>query len=236
MLIAATADVHSPLYYEEWIKALDNLPKKPDLFLIVGDMIDRGNIKEYERIYNALFGKIACPIVACFGNNEYEEQEEELKQKFPEIRFLNDEAIVLEIKNMPVGIVGSRGSLEKPTRWQKAHIPNIEKIYSDRIEIVKLKFKKIIYAPFKILLMHYAPTYKTLEGENPMFYGSMGWNAYENVLLEVRPNLVVHGHSHKGIRMAWVDTVPVFNVSFPANREIVLIDTEELKPGLTKFV
>jgi hypothetical protein len=36
--------------------------------------------------------------------------------------------------------------------------------------------------------------------------------------------------------MAWLDTVPIFNVAFPVNREIVIIDTEELKPGITKFV
>jgi hypothetical protein len=37
--------------------------------------------------------------------------------------------------------------------------------------------------------------------------------------------------------MAWVDSVPVFNVSLPVNKEIVVIDTEkDLKPGIAKFV
>ena len=85
--------------------------------------------------------------------------------------------------------------------------------------------------------MHYAPTYKTLEGENPRFYGGLGWNAFENVIIEMKPDLVVHGHSHKGKKFAWVDKVPVFNVSFPVNeKKIVIIDTDELKPGLTKFI
>jgi Icc-related predicted phosphoesterase len=237
MIIAVTGDIHSPHYYEDFLKALDELPDNIDLFLIAGDMIDRGEVSEYEKIRNALFGKVNCPILACFGNNEFEEKEEEIKSICREIRFLSDQAFVIDVKGMPVGIVGTRGSLEEPTKWQRAHIPNIDKIYAQRLQLVKLQLRKIIHTPFKILLMHYAPTYKTLEGENPLFYGTLGWNAFENVIIEMRPNLVIHGHSHRGKKFAWVDTVPVFNVSFPANeKKIVIINTEELKPGLTKFV
>jgi Icc-related predicted phosphoesterase len=237
MIIAATGDIHSPIYYEDFLKALEELPPNIDLFLIVGDMIDRGVIDEYEKIRNAFFGKVNCPIIACFGNNEYQQYREEIKQRFREIRFLDDQAFVLEISGRLVGVVGSTGSLETPTKWQRAHIPNIERIYARRLEIVKMQLKKILHASYKILLIHYAPTYKTLEGENPRFYGSLGWNAYENVLLEMKPNLVLHGHSHRGKKIAWIDTVPVLNVSFPTNdKKIVIIDTEELKPGLAKFV
>ena len=48
---------------------------------------------------------------------------------------------------------------------------------------------------------------------------------------------MITGHSHKGRKQAWIDTIPVFNVAFPLNKEIVLIDTEkDLKPGLEKFL
>lgn len=235
MIVAATADVHSPRYFEDFVSALENLAKKPDLFLIAGDMIHRGEVKEYEKIANALFGKISVPIVACFGNSEFQQIREELKVKHKEIRFLDDQALALRVCGKSVGIVGSTGCLEKPTKWQRANIPDIERIYATRLELLKVQLQRLL-VDFKILLLHYAPTYKTLEGENPLFYGSMGWNVLENVLLEQRPNLVIHAHSHRGTKMAWVDTVPVFNVSFALNKEIVLIDTEKLKPGLTKFV
>jgi Icc-related predicted phosphoesterase len=91
--------------------------------------------------------------------------------------------------------------------------------------------------PLRIVLTHYASTYKTLESENPRFYGSLGCQAFENVLNQRKPSIVLHGHSHHGMRMAWVDSVPVFNVSLPVNKEIVVIDTEkDLKPGIAKFV
>jgi len=235
MLIAATGDVHSPRYYEEFVSALDRLRTKPDLMLLVGDMIERANVKEFEKINNALFGKVACPIVACFGNNEWEECRDELKEKYKEIKFLDDESLMLRIGTKSVGIFGSTGALDTPTKWQKAHVPNIENVYRVRYDLADRSLQRMA-ADFKILLVHYAPTYKTLEGENPQFFNTMGSQYWENLMMSRKPSLVVHGHGHRGTKQAWVDTVPVMNVALPLNREIVIIDTEKLKPGLQKFV
>lgn len=236
MLIACVADVHSPQYFDEFVRAIDNLLVKPNLFLIAGDMIDRGKIEEFEKIQNVLFGKINCPIVACFGNNEYAQLREEMRKRYSEIKFLDDESLVLDIQGIKVGIVGSTGSLDKPTKWQKRNVPGIEEIYEERVKLVD-KLLAELKADFKILLIHYSPTYKTLEGEDPRFYPNLGSEKYEKVLVERKPDLVVHGHSHNGIKKAWIDTIPIFNVAFPANKEIVIIDTEkDLKPGISRFV
>jgi Icc-related predicted phosphoesterase len=244
LIIAATSDVHSPRRFDVFLKAVDDmevLEVRPHIFLIAGDMVHRGETEEYEKVYNAMFGKITCPIVACFGNNEFTEKREDLKQRFRNIRFLDDQSINVPVslpgasREFYVGIVGTTGSLETPTPWQRANIPNIERIYTERITMVERHLNHM-RADFKILLMHYTPTYKTLEGENPRFYSSMGWNVYENVIIRQKPNLVLHGHSHRGTKKAWVDSVPVFNVSLPLNGKIVIIDTEKLKPGLEKFV
>lgn len=235
MIIAATSDVHSPRFFEEFVKVVDRLNVKPDLLVLAGDMIERGNIDEYERIYNVFFGKFVCPIVACFGNEEFSETREEIKQKYKEIKFLDDEATLLQIGQTIVGVVGTTGSLDEPTRWQKANIPNIELIYRNRVRIVDNLLQRM-RAHITILLTHYAPSYKILQGENPNFFKNMGSIMYEQVLLDRKPSLVISGHSHKGSKIAWIDTVPIFNVSFPLNREIVLIDTDkDLKPGLAKF-
>jgi len=252
MIIAATSDVHSPRQFNEFLRAvgeMDVLEKRPQLFLIAGDMVQGSDVDEYERVYNALFGKIQCPMVACFGNNEYTEKREDFKRRFPNVRFLDDQSIVLSIR-MPavdmgtvrlmerettVGIVGTTGSLETPTPWQRMNIPNVSRVYQDRVSMVE-RHLSTMRADVRIVLMHYAPTYKTLEGENPRFYSSMGWNVYENVLIRQKPTLVVHGHSHHGAKQAWVDSVPVFNASLQVNGKIVIIDTEKLRPGLAKFV
>jgi Icc-related predicted phosphoesterase len=193
-------------------------------------------MNEYERVYNAMFGKFSCPIVGCFGNNEYNELREKIKQKYTDIKFLDDDATVLQIGGQIVGIVGTTGSLDTPTPWQKANVPNIESIYQRRIDLVERLLQRM-RVNIKIILMHYAPTYKTLEGNNPRFYGTLGCELYENVINKTKPTLVIHGHGHRGIPQAWVDSVPVFNVALPVAKNIVIIDTEkDLKAGIAKFV
>ena len=237
MLIAAIGDIHSPRFFDFYVKAVENLREKPDLFFLLVDIIYRGKVEEYPKVYNVLFGKITCPIIACFGNEEHGQETRMLiENQNPDIKFLDDESLVLEINDKSVGIVGSIGSLDRPTFWQRNNIPNIYDIYKKRVETVE-KLLTELNADMKILLIHYAPTYKILEGENPRIYPELGCKAYERVIIEHKPDIIITGHSHRGSKKAWIDTVPVFNVAFPLNKEIVLIDTEkDLKPGITKFV
>ena len=235
MIIAAVSDVHSPRNYEPFVRAVDNLRVKPDLFLMAGDMVDKGNGDEYSKIYNVLFGKVKCPVVACFGNNEFESMRQTAKMKYPDIKFLDDEATMMRVGDQSVGIVGTTGSLDNPTPWQKENVKNIENIFRGRVELVDHLLQRM-QTECKIVLMHYSPTFKTLEGENPRFFGTMGSRSYELVISNRKPTVVIHGHSLRGSRMAWIDTVPVFNVAFAVSKAITVIDTENLKPGLSQFV
>jgi Icc-related predicted phosphoesterase len=216
---------------------VENLQEKPDLFFLVGDIIRHGQVEEYQKVYNVLFGKITCPIVACFGNEEFGPETRMLiENQNPDIKFLDDESMVLEIQNKSIGIVGSIGGLDRPTFWQRNNIPDVYNIYNKRVETVE-KLLGELNTDMKILLIHYTPTYKILEGENPRVYPELGSKAYEKIIIEKKPSLVMTGHSHKGAKEAWLDTIPIFNVAFPLNKEIVLIDTDEdLRPGLEKFL
>jgi Icc-related predicted phosphoesterase len=237
MIIAATADIHSPRYFDLFVKAMEELHVKPDLFLLAGDVIHRGKVEEYEKVYNVFFGKVSCPIVACFGNDEFGPETRMLiENRVPDIKFLDDESLTLEVNSLSVGIVGSLGSLDRPTFWQRNNIPNIYEIYSKRVETVE-KLLSSLNTDFNILLIHYAPTYTILEGENPRVYPELGSKDYERIIKEKKLSLVITGHSHKGRKEVWVDTVPIFNVALPLRKEIVVIDTEkDLKPGLEKFL
>ncbi len=236
MIIAATSDIHSPTYYENFVKAVDFMQVKPDLFLLAGDIVDRGNIDEYQKILNALFGKINCPIIACFGNSEFgKENTDKIKEKYKQITFLEDETVIINVKDKNVGIVGTKGSLDRPTYWQSKNIPGIEEEYARRIEKVKQLMGEL-KCDFKIFLTHYAPTYKILEGENVNAYPELGSQEMEKALLQSKPNLVICGHAHKGKKQVWLDNIPVFNVGLMLNSKIVVIDTDkDLKFGLEKF-
>ncbi|MEM5807056.1 MAG: metallophosphoesterase [Candidatus Aenigmatarchaeota archaeon] len=237
MLIAATSDIHSPKYYEQFVRTIDFMTQRVDLFLLAGDIVDRGNIEEYQKVLNAMFGKVNCPIIACFGNSEFgREYTEKIKDRYKQITFLEDESIILEINDKKIGIVGTKGSLDRPTFWQSKNLPGIEEEYTKRVEKVK-KLISELRCDIKILLTHYAPTYKILEGENINAYPELGSQEMEKAILETKPNLVICGHAHKGKRQAWIDSIPVFNVGLMLNNKIVIIDTEkDLKYGLEKFV
>jgi len=236
MIIAASGDIHSPRYFDLFVESVENMHVKPDLFFFTGDVIHRGKIDEYEKVYNVLFGKINCPIIACFGNTEFSEIRPKLRKKLVDIIFLEDESLVLHVRNKSVGVIGTQGSLDLPTTWQRKNIPNIDIIYKERVVVVENLLKNL-EVDFKILLTHYTPTYKILEGENPMFYGGLGSKEFEQVLIHQRPNLVICGHSHKGRKRVWIDAVPVYNAALLVNKKILVIDTEKnLKPGISKFI
>jgi len=239
MLFVTTADIHSPIYYDLFVKSINNLQKQPDLFLIAGDLIDRSNtkdtgpFKELRRVSNAMFGKISCPIFACFGNNEFEQDWDKIKQN-SEIKFLQDESVVVDIDGKKVGIVGSKGSLDRPTWWQTNNIPSIADTYKKRIETIGNLLGEMD-VDYKILLIHYPPTYEILGGENPSGYGELACKELEKVIVDQKVDLVISGHAHRGKREVWIDDIPVLNVGLSLNNGLVIVDTDKLKHGLEKF-
>jgi Icc-related predicted phosphoesterase len=178
-----------------------------------------------------------CPIFAVFGNHEFDEDIDEIRKICKKrITFLDDESIELEIKDKKVGIVGTRGSLDSPTWWQSTHVIDVRKAYLERIKKCQ-ELLENLNVDIKILLSHYASTYKTLVGEDKRFYSGMGSKKFEDVMTKTKTSFAIHGHAHYGIPLAFVDSIPVFNVAFSISRKITEIDTDKLpKPGLHRFV
>jgi Icc-related predicted phosphoesterase len=233
MRIAATSDFDIPQFaLKNFILALEGL-EEPDVFLFAGDMYDYRRPKRYKDI-GEILDKIGwnCPIIAIPGNHEFEEDYEKIfKYCGDRIKFIDDEAVIVK----GLGIVGSRGALDQPTTWQSANVIGIKDTYSERI----LKIKKLLEGlktSTKILLTHYAPSYATLEGESKRIYTLLGTRRLEKVMVDTGVTFAVHGHAHYGKLLGFVGKIPVFNVAFPVNQKIVIIDTDKLpKPGLMKF-
>jgi len=238
MLVSAISDL-DPLGVD--LEPFWDVIKKanePDLFLLGGDIYEYRNPEIYGLILDFIkMKKWVCPIIAVFGNREFDEDIDEIKKICKSrITFLDDESIELKVKNKKVGIVGTRGSLDFPTWWQSTHVPDIRKAYLERIKKCG-ELLENLKVDIKILLSHYAPTYKTLVGENPKIHSVLGSKKFEDVLVKTKTSFAIHGHAHYGTALAFVDSIPIFNVSFTVNRKIVEIDTDNLpKTGLHKFV
>jgi Icc-related predicted phosphoesterase len=234
MKIAAVADIHAPLYikiFEESLKRLLPLKDKVSFLLLAGDIVDGGKFEQLENV-KVLLDKVDVPILGCFGNNEYEDKEDLVKEKLSNVKFLNDELFETNVEGVKVNVVGSRGVLDEPTFWQKKNVPGIDEIYRKRI----LKLHKIAdecKGDIKILMLHYPPTLKILKGENPRFLKQMGSNRLEDLVPKF--DAVVTGHAHRGQPFAEVSGVPVYNVSLPLRGDIVILNAEKGR-GLERFL
>jgi Icc-related predicted phosphoesterase len=227
VLIGAFGDVHSDENLAK-LRAAAPLLAKCELLLLAGDITDTNDLDGYAKVISALREMSDAEIVAVFGNEEYDISHAEYRERF-HIVFLEDEARVFEVEGMRIKIVGTTGSLDRPTWWQRTNVPEIWRRYRDRVSKVSALLDRDA-ADLLLLLMHYAPTYRTLEGERQTAFPEMGSLLFEEAVTERDPDAIMHAHAHRGRRStmltkrqrnledfsAQATEVPVYNVSLPA--------------------
>ncbi len=237
MRVAAVGDIHGHENLEAFRTDLDRLGDV-DLLLLAGDTTDRNDADAFGEVLHAIRRRVDAPLWAVFGNNEYEHDRPAYATRFGErygVRFLQDESATFEAHGKRVRIIGSLGSLDRPTYWQRKNLPHLEAQYRQRIETLD---RLAAGDDARVLLTHYPPTYATMGGEKEAWRPELGCRAMEPVLLRRRPTLVIHGHIHKGIPFAELhpprqtldafaestDAVPVHNVAYPVRRSISVFD------------
>ena len=237
MRLAAVGDIHGRENLEGLRHDLDRLGPV-DLFLLAGDTTERNDMDAFGDVLQAIRTRVAAPIWAVFGNNEYDHDLATYATRFSAahgLRFLQDESAIFASGGTQVRIVGSRGSLDRPTYWQRKNMPHLETEYRQRVETLD---RLLAGEDVRILLTHYPPTYVTMGGEKEAWRPELGCKALEPILLRRRPALVIHGHIHKGIPYAELrppprtldayaessGSVPVHNVAYPVRRSISLFD------------
>ncbi len=237
MRIAAVGDIHGHENLEPFRRDLETLPEV-DLFLLAGDTTERNDVDAFGEVLEALRSHVRAPIWAVFGNNEYDHDRPTYVARYAErlgIRFLQDEAAVFAAGGKEIRIVGSLGSLDRPTYWQRKNMPHLEAEYRGRAQTLD---RLLEGEDTRILLTHYPPTYVTMGGEKEAWRPELGCKALEPILLRRRPDLVIHGHIHKGIPSAELrpprrtldafadaaGSVPVHNVAYPVRRSISLFE------------
>ncbi len=233
MRLAAVGDVHGHADLRAVRSDLDRLGPV-DLFLLAGDTTDRNDLAAFGDVLRTIRERVSAPIWAVFGNNEYAHDHPTYVARYAEpyaVRFLQDEAAEFEAGGRRVRIVGSLGSLDRPTWWQRKNLPHLAEEYRRRIGVLD---GLLAGEGDRILLTHYPPTHVTMGGEKEDWRPELGCKAFEPVLLRRRPTLVIHGHIHKGIPFAelrptsrslddfaaGVAPVPVHNVAYPVRRTV----------------
>jgi len=176
------------------------------------------------------------PVVAVFGNEEYDEVEGELRESCADVRWLKDEVALVEASGARVAVVGTRGALDEPTRWQARNVPNIREIYERRLALIeRLLAEAKRGADYVVLLTHYAPLCSTLEGEPTRIWSQMGSRKLTRIIMQAGPDAVIHGHAHNSVKLrTTLGRAEVYNVALPATKGVTLV---ELRPrGLESYL
>lgn len=227
MKLAAVGDIHSPKYLDLFKDAVSRAPSDVKCLILCGDLILKGRHEEVSTVVQILKSKYSCPIYACFGNEEYESVEDKIVESTKnEVTWLDDSLIEVELSGYKVTLIGTRGCLDRPTRWQMKNIPNAMDIYNQRVkrldELLSKSSGKVV------LFSHYAPTYLTLEGEQQRIWPELGCKKLENLILKRQPDLVIHAHAHRATRLeASLGLSKVINASLPASGKITVAELPE---------
>ncbi|MGC9210481.1 MAG: metallophosphoesterase family protein [Acidilobus sp.] len=236
VLILATSDIHSPEYLAQYVKSLSNVKGSPCLFLFAGDIVDRGQVDAARPVFEAA-QRLGGRLVATFGNDEYQEVWDRMRAQYPQVDWVVDDLKVYDCGDSSIAVVGTPGSLDSPTKWQRAHVPGIERVYEERVRRVReLLIKAKSEADVVILLSHYGLARANLRGEDPKAYPFLYSSKMEKVVREVKPTAAVHGHAHNGQPFSSVDGVPVYNVAFPLNKAPVQVKWARAQLGLEAFL
>ena len=227
--IAAAGDVHFGAHADDRERAaaaFGALQGRADLVLLAGDLTTHGEPEQAAIIAGAV-RDMEIPVVCVLGNHDWHSNRAgELRAVLEEagVTVLDRSYTVLELCGAEVGIVGTKGFVGG---FSGAHLPDfgepsLRAIYRegmDEVAAVDQGLRAISLCPFRIVLLHYAPTSDTLQGERRDIWTFLGSDRLAVPILEHAPNLVLHGHAHAGTFEGRVGEVPVYNVSVPVMGE-----------------
>ena len=219
--IAAAGDIHCAEPLRERIAhAFAGIADQADLVLLAGDLTTHGDPAQAAVLADACRG-LAIPVVAVLGNHDYHENRcDELVAVLREagIRVLQRESAIFEVGELEVGVVGAKGFVGG---FPGAELPDfgeplLREVYAEttrEVEAIEAGLEAISGCHRRIVLLHYAPVPETLVGEPETIWAFLGSSRLAAPLGAHRPDLVLHGHAHRGSFEADLGPVPIRNVA-----------------------
>ena len=221
--IAAAGDIHCS---EEERARLENAfmdaERESDLILLAGDLTTYGEPEQAAVLADVTRG-ISVPIYAVLGNhdwhaNRYEELVAALRGGG--IHVLERASEICTVRGVEVGIVGTKGFVGGFTGSLLPDFgePLLRRVYAEtsaEVSAIDRGLRKIAGCDIRIVLLHYAPTLTTIEGEPEPIRVFLGSERLGEPIVDQRPDLVLHGHGHRGSFAGRIGDIPVFNVGVP---------------------
>jgi uncharacterized protein len=221
--IAAAGDIHcTPERRAEIEASFAGLAGEADLVLLAGDLTTYGEPEEAVILAHACRG-LQVPVVAVLGNHDWHANRSSEIVSILEkagVKVLERGWTVCDLDGTKVGIVGTKGFIGgfPDSALPDFGEPLLRQVYAEttaEVEALEEGLQAIGDCPMRIVLLHYAPTSTTLEGEPKGILAFLGSDRLARPVIEHVPDLVLHGHGHAGTFEGFIGKVPVYNVSVP---------------------
>src|SRR4051812_18320565 len=221
--VATAGDIHcSEANRAETVAAFAAIDGSVDLILLAGDLTTHGE-PDQARVLADACRHLTTPVIAVLGNHDWH------VNRVPEVReVLEDAGIELldrshtirQLQGVEVGIVGVKGHVGgfPGSYLPDFGEPDLRAVYANatrEVEAIEAGLKAVETCPLRIVLLHYAPTTDTLQGEPEPIWAFLGTDRLAGPIVQHQPDLVIHGHAHAGAFEGRLADVPVFNVSVP---------------------
>jgi Icc-related predicted phosphoesterase len=221
--VAAAGDIHAGGPGDERLAAVfADAAREAELILLAGDLTLHGEPAEVSRLVQAMQG-LEVPVLAVLGNHDWHGNRcDELVEALSEagIHMLDKSSAVVEVGETSVGVAGTKGFVGgfPDSALPDFGEPSLRRVYAETTEEVEglgRALDEIVSCSVRIVLLHYAPTSATLEGEPPGIWAFLGSDRLAGPIAQHRPDIVLHGHGHMGTFKGEIGDVPVYNVAQP---------------------
>jgi uncharacterized protein len=233
--IAAAGDIHCAPGEEARVEAaFASVEPEVDAILLAGDLTTHGEPEQAAVLAGVCRG-LAVPVVAVLGNHDWHaDRRDEVVSVLvgAGVRVLEQDWLVCELQGTEVGIVGTKGFVGG---FPDSHLPDfgepsLRRVYAEttaEVEAIAAGLEAVARCPLRIVLLHYAPTTTTLEGEPRTIWAFLGTDRMAAPIAEHHPDLVLHGHGHAGTFEGFIGPVPVYNVAVPVmGRDFFVFELE----------
>jgi Icc-related predicted phosphoesterase len=238
--VAAAGDIHADeSRREEVAGAFRRLAADgdADLVLLAGDLTTHG-LPEQAAVLGDACGALDVPVVTVLGNHDWHcNRRDEVVHALEErgLRVLDRSHVVLDVHGLRIGVVGGKGFVGgfPDERLPDFGEPLLREVYAyttAEVEALDAGLRAVADCDLRVVLLHYAPTLTTLEGEPRGIWAFLGSDRLAAPIAQHRPDIVLHGHAHAGRFEGFVGAVPVFNVAVQVTRKDFWLF--ELEPGL----
>jgi len=222
--VAAVGDLHCGKASQGVLQPLfARMAERADVVVLCGDLTDYGLPEEARLLAREVSGVLKIPVVAVFGNHDYESgHAEEVCAILTDagVRILDGDGVEIH----GVGFAGVKGFAggfgdRALQPWGESVLKlfvreAVEEALKLEAALARLRTAK------RIAVLHYAPIRATVETEPAELLPFLGSSRLEDPINRYNATLVVHGHSHHGAPEGRTATgVPVYNVSLPVLKE-----------------